>query len=63
MEGFEAHPWTILVHKTSVGASRWTEIKASVAFDWRWIRTWNDVEAVKQAVISMKMPGLCCRLL
>lgn len=48
MEGFEAHPWTCEYAKPASEHPEWTEIKASVAFDWRWIRTWNDVEAVKR---------------
>jgi len=46
--GFTGHEWVCEYVKSAVEHVDWAEIRASVKFDWRWIRTWNDVEAVKR---------------
>lgn len=43
---FEGHEWVCEYARPASEHDEWAAVKASKAFDSRWIRTWNDVEAV-----------------
>lgn len=45
---FSGHNWVCEYAKPASEHEEWAEIKGGIDFDWRWIRTWNDVEAVKR---------------
>ena len=48
LQGFLTHKWVCEYAKSATDHEDYKRIRASAGFDWRWIRTWNDVEAVKR---------------
>jgi len=48
LDGFEGHQWHSEYAKAAETHHEWPEIKGKIGFDSRWVRTWNDVEAVKK---------------
>ncbi len=47
-DGFEAHIWWTEYARPASEHPEFERVRASVAFDPSWIRTWTDVEAVKK---------------
>lgn len=45
---FDSHKWHSEYARPASEHENYTEIVAKIRFDRRWIRTWNDVEAVKR---------------
>lgn len=52
---FSGHKCVCEYAKPASEHADWAEIRASVSWDTRWIRTWNDVEAVKRGCFFDEM--------